>query len=546
MRSARRRVLGVAGIGIISGIAGSAFIAVLNSALHADNRLHLLLPFCVIVLARVATNLYAQLVVVDFTQDSLMDLSEALSRRIIATPYRMLERIGPARIMATLTDDVLMLAGALLAVPSAITNIAVILGCAAYLAYLSWQSAVALLLFAFIGAVSYHFLLRRSYEAFVRARHERDTLFSHYRGLTDGIKELQMNSGRRRAIIDDIVASGLRSRALNISARRIAMVGDGWAQFMFFSVIGIMLFLMPAIEEVSTESLTGYAVVALYVMSPLWALIGALPSFQRGQAAYDRIDQLGLTLGETTAVTAPLPPREPGETALEFRGVTFSYHDPDAGPHSFELGPIDLTIERGELLFIIGGNGSGKSTFVKLLTGLYTPDAGDILLDGAVLDAAHREAYREQFATVFSDFYLFNRLAAADASHVDDHARSYLGLLDLAQKVTVTDGVLSTTTLSQGQRRRLALLSAYLEDRQFYVFDEWAADQDPTYRQIFYAKLLPELKARGKTVIVITHDDRYVHLGDRVVKLDFGRVADVWRAGSGPLDTEEREVVTPT
>jgi putative ATP-binding cassette transporter len=98
--------------------------------------------------------------------------------------------------------------------------------------------------------------------------------------------------------------------------------------------------------------------------------------------------------------------------------------------------------------------------------------------------------------------------------------------LALDHKVRVTDQRLSTTDLSQGQRRRLALLTAYLEDRPFYVFDEWAADQDPHYKQIFYTELLPELRARGKGVAVITHDDRYFHLGDRIVKLHDGQIVE--------------------
>jgi putative ATP-binding cassette transporter len=90
--------------------------------------------------------------------------------------------------------------------------------------------------------------------------------------------------------------------------------------------------------------------------------------------------------------------------------------------------------------------------------------------------------------------------------------------------VQVKDGTLSTIELSQGQRKRLALLTAFLEDRPFYIFDEWAADQDPFFREVFYLQLLPELKAKGKTVLVISHDDRYYSLGDRIIKLDYGKI----------------------
>ena len=100
------------------------------------------------------------------------------------------------------------------------------------------------------------------------------------------------------------------------------------------------------------------------------------------------------------------------------------------------------------------------------------------------------------------------------------------------QKVTLQGRSFSTLDLSQGQRRRLAL-TAYLEDRPIYVFDEWAADQDPQYKEIFYKTLLPDLCKRGKLVVVITHDDRYFHLGNQVIKLEDGKAVEYRKVGVG-------------
>ena len=152
------------------------------------------------------------------------------------------------------------------------------------------------------------------------------------------------------------------------------------------------------------------------------------------------------------------------------------------------------------------------------------PDTGEIRLDGKVVDDRHRELYRQLFSTVFADFYLFDRLVGLRLTDLDDRSQTYLDRLELSHKVSVRDGKLSTTALSQGQRKRLALLTAYLEDRPIYLFDEWAADQDPFFREIFYQQLLPELKQRGKTILVISHDDRYFHLADRLLKLDYGKI----------------------
>jgi putative ATP-binding cassette transporter len=188
-------------------------------------------------------------------------------------------------------------------------------------------------------------------------------------------------------------------------------------------------------------------------------------------------------------------------------------------------------VRPGELLFLVGGNGSGKTTLAKLLTGLYAPEAGEVRLDGAPVTDATRDRYRELWTVVFSDAFVFDRLLGAVAPDLDARAREYLVRLQLDHKVTVSGGVLSTTELSQGQRKRLALLAAYLDDRPIYLFDEWASDQDPLFKEVFYRQLLPELKGRGKAVVVISHDDRYYDVADRVVKLENGRVvSDVSRA----------------
>jgi putative ATP-binding cassette transporter len=203
--------------------------------------------------------------------------------------------------------------------------------------------------------------------------------------------------------------------------------------------------------------------------------------------------------------------------------VTHSYHQ-EGGGGEFQLGPINLTLYPGELIFLIGGNGSGKTTLAKLLMGLYEPESGEIRVDDKPVTMAERDDYRQQFSAVFYDFYLFERLFGMDATNVDAESRKYIDLLQLSNKLQVKNGHLSTIDLSQGQRKRVALLNAYLEDRPIYIFDEWAADQDPQFKEIFYYELVPELKSRGKTVIVISHDDRYYGLADRLIKLESGQI----------------------
>jgi putative ATP-binding cassette transporter len=253
----------------------------------------------------------------------------------------------------------------------------------------------------------------------------------------------------------------------------------------------------------------------------------------RGRVALSRIRELGVTLtapaGERTVEVSasPVPP-----VRIEFDSVSFTYATQAGDEEGFTLGPIDLSIASGEVVFVTGGNGSGKSTLVRLLTGLYAPRSGQIRLNGCAIDDSSREQYRQNFTAVFADYYLFDRLFGVDALDRSAEIQQYLVLLGMDKKVRVLGDRFTTTALSSGQRRRLALLAAYLEDRPVYVFDEWAADQDPSYKEIFYLRLLPELQARGKCVIVITHDDRYFRYGDRVLKLEAGRIVDE-QAGRG-------------
>jgi putative ATP-binding cassette transporter len=211
--------------------------------------------------------------------------------------------------------------------------------------------------------------------------------------------------------------------------------------------------------------------------------------------------------------------------AIRFEGVSFTYRDPD-GNATFQAGPIDGEVRRGEILFLIGGNGSGKTTFLKLFTALYWPAQGAIRVDDVQIGPANIQSYRNLFSAIFSDFHLFDKLhGLADAA--PERVNALLRLMELSHKTAFGGGRFSNTHLSTGQRKRLALVVSYLEDKPVYIFDEVAADQDPHFRRYFYETLLPELKSTGKTVVVVTHDDRYFHVADRVLQMDYGKLSDL-------------------
>jgi len=257
---------------------------------------------------------------------------------------------------------------------------------------------------------------------------------------------------------------------------------------------------------------------------PLEHLLGTLPNISRAQVAFRRVAELSEQFASPEphlqeANDKPLPEQI---HSIELRDVHYRYPS-EEGASGFAIGPVNLSIRKGEIVFIVGENGGGKTTLIKLLLGLYVPQSGSLLLDGKPVEAAQLDDYRQLFTTVLSDFFLFEDLVQQGAD-VPPEAMVYLERLEIAHKVRIEDGRFSTLDLSTGQRKRLALLQAWTEHRPVLVFDEWAADQDPTFRRIFYTELLPDLQRLGKTIVVISHDDRYFDAADSLLRIDNGRL----------------------
>ena len=546
LRGPKRTLLVLLATGLLSGVCSAGLLAVVNVLVHQTGGVPraLALLFAALAVAKIAAHGVSQLSLVYLVQDAVLDLGLKLCAQVTRTSLRTLEKKGPSHILAVLTDDVATVAWALQCVPGLTINGAVLVGGAVYLAWLSWTIFLGVVGLMLVGALTYKALHDRAFRLIYAARESRASLFRHFRSLTEGIKELLMHRGRREAFLsEDVTQTALSLRHLNLVATKQYMIADAWTQFLFYGLIGAILLVFADLLKLPGESLTGYVFTILYLMNPLWAVIGTVPTLIRGQVALEKIEGLSLgfdSLEEDREADMGFLPQTLQTASLELEGVVFSYEDDGPGNDRFVLGPVDFRLGPGDLVFIVGGNGSGKSTFVKVLVGLYRQRLGEIRLGGRPIADSNRDWYRQHFSVVFSDFYLFEKFLGLDKKTLDVRAQMYLRRLALDQKVQVTDQRLSTTDLSQGQRRRLALLTAYLEDRPFYVFDEWAADQDPQYKEVFYTELLPELRARGKAVAVITHDDRYFHLGDRIIKLDEGKIVGSWSGPSSPAERLQR------
>ncbi len=511
--------------GLISGGTSARLIALINSAINGNSTTDLAWQFPVLAFVVLISSIISQVLLIKLSQNAVYRLRLRLSQGILSSPLRHLEELGTSKLLATLTDDVATLSNTVYAIPFICVDIAVIVGCLIYMLTLSGAVFAFTIGFLMMGIGSVQILINRADYFLKVARDEQDNLFKHFRAITDGIKELKLNTIRRQDfMIDELQVSAAKSRDQNSAALFTFSVSTGWGNLLFFILIGLLLFTLPQFVDIAPSVLSAYVLTLTYIMLPMQSILDKLQQLVRASVALQKIEKLGLELAmQKEENTLILHPITQNWNKLELQQVTHTYRG-EKEDSKFTLGPFDLTFNQGEIVFIVGGNGSGKSTLAKLITGLYIPESGKICLNRKVITDDNREWYRQHFSVVFSDYYLFERLSGVNNLFSKSQAKEYLRQLQLENKVEIRNNRLSTTSLSQGQRKRLALLAAYLENRPIYLFDEWASDQDPIFREIFYKQILSNLKQRGKTVLVISHDDNYFPVADRIIKLNYGKI----------------------
>lgn len=516
--------------GVLAGITSASLIALIAVYVANPQRptLEFVLTFIGLSLFDMGAVFVANTLSVRLSQATILDLRMRICRKVLSAPLRLLEDIGQPRIMAVLTQDIPDITAAILQIPQLCIHLAVLGAC---LVYLGWLSPLMLLILtSFLGAaVTVVKRLERRGQVYLKeGRDELDHLTSHLHALGDGAKELKLHRPRRESFYSDVLwRSATKLQTLNVRGQTWFSLLNSWVQVIYFFIIGSILIALPSlVAGDQRQILTGYALTILFMRGHIMGAMITIPLISRARVSLRKVEDLGLSLApvdgpaDSTAVTQTIS----SWNILELRGATHTYYR-EKEDSNFVLGPVDITLLPGELVFLVGGNGSGKTTLAKMIAGLYASEEGELLINGVPVTEKNQDDYRQLFSGVFSDFHLFEILLGIEKVNLDERARAYLKEFHLEHKVEVKDGVLSTTKLSFGQRKRLALLTAYLEDRPIYIFDEWASGQDPVFKEIFYLKLLPELKARGKTVLVVSHDDRYYSVADRIIKLENGKVA---------------------
>jgi putative ATP-binding cassette transporter len=533
-------------MGALSGLATAWLLATINHALYADGDIAaaLMWTFAGLVTVTLAGEIVSDLGNSWIGQQIIAALRKELVAKVVAAPIEQIERYKAHRLLSVLGQDVDAVSVFSYSFSSLAIALAVTSGCVLYLVFLS-PIMFVIVAVAIAAGVLVNFWARKRGSAFYEeARVAQDEVYRQYRAITEGAKELRLNRDRRRRVHGEQLTEAIdRIRDMKVRAFSIFMSANAVDSALFFVMIA-MIIVWQGWLGVERTAVSGFILVLLYLKGPLDQALAAYSHFVNAQVSFRRIAELSADFADPEAgFAAALPTPAPSGASprigsIALRGARYAFPAGE-GAEPFVLGPIDLTIRGGELLFIVGENGCGKTTLIKLLLALYPPQEGELLLDGAPITAAGRDDYRQLISAVFFDYFLFEDLVAPEGD-VREKAGPYLESLEIAHKVTVANGKFSTTDLSAGQRKRLALIQVYLEQRPIVVFDEWAAEQDPTFRRIFYSEMLPAFKSQGKTLIVISHDDRYFGAADRLVRLEKGRIVDIVEAS---VEAARRDLV---
>lgn len=509
--------------GLIAGLSCAAIAAIVEIALRGGVPSVILgLSLAGVCLLHLITRTICMRTMLQLSEAALYELRLDLCRRIVGASQETLQTLGKHRLLAIITRDLTTLSDAYQSLILFGINIVIIAACLIYLGWLYWPLFFVVTGFLLLGSYFTDMLRRWPMRYLLSVRKLTDGLFAQFRHLIDGTRELQLNKARSTHYVETVIsaqAGKIRSNQVSGMVRFSVVMTIG--ELIFFGMLGLILFILPTWLPMPRDVLAAAVVTLLFVSTSVSTAFQVLPSIGQAEIALGKIRELSTDLPSGLAQHHDEFP-DTDDFHLALRGVQYAYETGDNRP--FVVGPIDVEVRGGEVVFLVGGNGSGKSTLVMLMLGLYRAQAGEIWLNDVLMDDRNRERYRQNFSAVFADFHLFEETPGGWNDALGARAQDYLKALRIDHKVTAKDGRYSTTDLSSGQRRRLALVSAYLEDRPAYLFDEWAADQDPEFKRIFYTRLLPELKAAGKAVIVITHDDAYFNYADRLVHMSNGLI----------------------
>lgn len=531
-RQYRWPFVAVLALSLASAAMGIGLIAFINQRLieSVDLSVAVLPEFLGLLLLLIAVTLGSQLALTTLGHHFVYRLRSEFIKRLLDTPIERIEQLGSASLLAGLTSDVRNITIAFVRLPELVQGIILTVGSCLYLAMLSGKMLLITVIWMALTIWGGFMLVSRVYKHMATLRETEDKLYTDFQTVLEGRKELTLNRERAEHVFEKMYLPDAREyRHHIIRADTFHLSAVNWSNIMMLGAIGLVFWMANGLGWANTNVAATYSLTLLFLRTPLLSAVGALPTLLTAQVAFRKLKQFALA---PYRPEFPRPQAFPGWQTLELRDVTFKYQDND-----FAIGPINMTLKRGELVFLIGGNGSGKSTLAMLLTGLYQPLSGEILLDGKPMAQDKPEDYRKLFSAVFTDVWLFDELLGPEGQQADPAlVAKWLEQLKMSHKLELENGKILNLKLSKGQKKRVALLLALAEERDILLLDEWAADQDPHFRRDFYQVLLPLMQQMGKTIFAISHDDHYFIHADRLLEMRSGHLSE--------LEGEERQLAS--
>ena len=513
----------------LGGISTAAILAAINAGLQGGSSLWAATLFLTALFLFIKTQYYVTISTTAEIEAIIHKIRLRLMDQIRRAELLALEKIGRSRIVAAITSDTAVLTQASNMLCFSVQGAVLIFFVAIYVAFLSLAAIATTIVVVGVAAAIFHFKNRRLIAEKQRSAEWEGRLFDRLTDFLDGFKEVRLNSARSADLFDDSLNVSRTAANIKIQSQAETFKLIVTSQISMYVLLGAVVFIAPQFSSsLGGPALTKTTTALMFIVGACFGLVQSIPILLNANAAADRIEKLEAALRATGSSPEELDLAAPAHFGkIEMRKIVFRYTD-RFSEAAFKIGPIDFSLQPGELVFITGGNGSGKSTFLRVLAGLYPPDSGEIILDGERITADTRNRYRALMSAIFFDYHLFQRLYGIkepEPSEVDRLLKQFR----LSDKTGLSEGEFRTLDLSGGQRRRLALIVSLLEKRPILLLDEWTAEQDPEFRRKFYDELLPDLMRARATVVVITHDDRYLDeldLPARKIHMDEGRIVE--------------------